>query len=156
MSAVLRPGRFLGNHYIAFTVPERSVIITMDRVKEGIRVARQNKRAADAALKLAQAEALADERSVGAYTGINYDKTAKKAKVDALKFKDPDDKSRDDSNTKTDEADKKGFLNKFVKGYINATMSDRNKEQRTAKLSLAISEWFGMQELGSYFDDKSK
>jgi hypothetical protein len=43
LSAVLRPGRFLGNHYIAFTVPIRTFIVTMDRVKEGIRSARKAK-----------------------------------------------------------------------------------------------------------------
>merc|ERR1719223_709084 len=43
ISAVLRPGRFLGNHYIAFTIPNRTFIITMDRIKEGMKNARMNK-----------------------------------------------------------------------------------------------------------------
>jgi hypothetical protein len=43
MKATIRPGRFLGNHYIAFSVPNRTFIITLDRVKEGIRAARQAK-----------------------------------------------------------------------------------------------------------------
>ena len=46
MSAVLRPGRFLGSHYIAFTVPIRTFIVTLDRVREGMRAARQAKNAA--------------------------------------------------------------------------------------------------------------
>ena len=43
MKATIRPGRFLGNHYIAFSVPNRTFIVTLDRVKEGIRAARQAK-----------------------------------------------------------------------------------------------------------------
>jgi hypothetical protein len=43
MTATIRPGRFLGNHYIAFSVPIRTFIVTLDRVKEGIRAARQAK-----------------------------------------------------------------------------------------------------------------
>lgn len=48
MKATIRPGRFLGNHYIAFSVPNRTFIVTMDRVKEGIRSARKAKAAAKA------------------------------------------------------------------------------------------------------------
>ncbi|GMH74931.1 hypothetical protein TL16_g06599 [Triparma laevis f. inornata] len=46
LSAVLRPGKFLGNNYIAFSVPIRTFIITRDRVRAAIRSARQNKRLA--------------------------------------------------------------------------------------------------------------
>ncbi|KAL3913897.1 MAG: hypothetical protein SGARI_000416, partial [Bacillariaceae sp.] len=52
MSVVLRPGRFLGNHYVAFTLPMRTFIITLDRVWEGIRAARENKKIASRAKKL--------------------------------------------------------------------------------------------------------
>ena len=51
LTATIRPGRFLGNHYIAFSIPNRTFIVTLDRVKEGIRSARQAK----AALKAAKA-----------------------------------------------------------------------------------------------------
>jgi hypothetical protein len=44
MESILRPGRFLGSHYIAFTVPIRTFLITMDRVVNGIQTARRNKR----------------------------------------------------------------------------------------------------------------
>lgn len=54
LSAVLRPGRFLGNHYLAFTVPNRTFIITLDRVKEGIKAARKAKRAARALVEAAK------------------------------------------------------------------------------------------------------
>ena len=49
VKATIRPGRFLGNHYIAFSIPNRTFIITLDRVKEGIRSARQAKAAVKAA-----------------------------------------------------------------------------------------------------------
>jgi len=49
VQATIRPGRFLGNHYIAFSIPNRTFIVTMDRVKEGIRSARQAKAAMKAA-----------------------------------------------------------------------------------------------------------
>lgn len=49
LKATIRPGRFLGNHYIAFSIPNRTFIVTMDRVKEGIRSARQAKAAMKAA-----------------------------------------------------------------------------------------------------------
>ena len=44
VSTVLRPGKFLGNHYLAFSVPIKKFIITLERVKSGIRSARKNKR----------------------------------------------------------------------------------------------------------------
>jgi hypothetical protein len=43
MSSILRPGRFLGSHYLAFSVPNRTFIITLDRVKQSIRAARKAK-----------------------------------------------------------------------------------------------------------------
>ena len=48
ISSILRPGRFLGNHCLAFTIPNRTFIITMDRIREGISNARLNKRAIEA------------------------------------------------------------------------------------------------------------
>jgi hypothetical protein len=43
MSSILRPGRFLGSHHLAFSVPNRTFIITLDRVKQSIRAARKAK-----------------------------------------------------------------------------------------------------------------
>ena len=43
-TATLRPGRFLGNHYLAITFPNRTFIYTLDRVKEGMRAARRNRK----------------------------------------------------------------------------------------------------------------
>ena len=44
LSAILRPGKFLGNNYLAFSVPIRTFIVTLERVKNGVRAARANKR----------------------------------------------------------------------------------------------------------------
>mmetsp|Transcript_102585 Transcript_102585/g.208907 ORF Transcript_102585/g.208907 Transcript_102585/m.208907 type:complete len:953 (+) Transcript_102585:13-2871(+) len=62
MSVVLRPGRFLGNHYLAFTVPQRTFIITMDRVWNGVREARANKQKADRAKKTREGTSNRDGR----------------------------------------------------------------------------------------------
>ena len=43
MSAVLRPGRFLGNHHVVFTVLQCTFIVALGGSKEGVRVARRNK-----------------------------------------------------------------------------------------------------------------
>ena len=61
MRSVLRPGRFLGSHYLAFTLPMRTFIITMDRVKEGIRVARKNKKIAAREKRLLQDDGASDK-----------------------------------------------------------------------------------------------
>ena len=43
MSDVLHPGRFLGNHHVAFTLPQCAFIVTLDRLKEGMLISRRNK-----------------------------------------------------------------------------------------------------------------
>jgi len=45
VSSAIRPGKFLGNHYVAFTVPIRTFIVTLDRMRAGIRAARRAKKA---------------------------------------------------------------------------------------------------------------
>ena len=60
MSVVLRPGRFLGNHYLAFTVPQRTFIITMDRVWNGVRAARENKKVTVRSKQLKEMEEMAE------------------------------------------------------------------------------------------------
>jgi len=150
MSAVLRPGRFLGNHYIAFTVPNRSVIVTLDRVKEGIRVARRNKRAADELLKEAQERALTERIIDLSGNSINERDSIDKNEdySDSLSFVEENNESN--SNIESDPylitegpEENKGFFNRFVQGYVEAAMSDKNAEKRREKLASAMSEWFG-------------
>jgi hypothetical protein len=115
MSAVLRPGRFLGNHYLAFTIPNRTFIITLDRVKEGMRAARKAKQAAKAVQeatvrtkhKLPVVHDLQDERN----------------------------------HAQLNRVQPKSFFSRFVDGYIQAERDDANSERVTR----AIRDFFGRQ-----------
>jgi len=125
MSAVLRPGRFLGSHYIAFTVPQRTFIVTLDRVTEGIRSARKVKKAARA-LKHAS------------------DRRAEQPRNFSL------DSAEDALIARQDQARKvvgrkpkmRSFFSRFVDGYLQAERDDANKE----RLTTAIRDFFGRQE----------
>jgi len=131
-SAVLRPGRFLGNHYIAFSVPNRTFIITMDRVKEGIRAARRNKLALEKASKAAAKE--------GTSTGARESK---------MRFRDHERKAELKGRTATDNKEVKGpFLSRFVTGFMSAAEAARNArdEALNERLTAAVSEWFGRQD----------
>lgn len=46
ISTLLRPGRFLGSHYVAFSVPIRTFTLTLDRVRAWLRAAWRAKKAA--------------------------------------------------------------------------------------------------------------
>ena len=70
MKATIRPGRFLGNHYIAFSIPNRTFIVTLDRVKEGIRAARRSKAAVKASkAALPRSVKRAEKRKAAAIAG---------------------------------------------------------------------------------------
>lgn len=139
MSVVLRPGRFLGNHYLAFTVPQRTFIITMDRVWEGIRAARENKRVTARANKLKEVEqkesksmtarkASNEQSLAGAlFTGSVSTSTRRARLIRSLKRNKPKPKS---------------FFSRFVEGY---TMLEREGEANNERLTTDISDWFGRQ-----------
>ena len=161
MSATLRPGRFLGNHYIAFTVPERSAIVTMDRLKEGMRVARRNKREADEALKATQEAAVAsiildeDGEPNNVHNDGNTNTQLLNGQIvergnDLFSFLEKEG-SKTQNNTPNlvvqGPEGNKGFFNRFVQGYITATVSHKGAEERAARLSSAISDWFGQQKV---------
>lgn len=119
MSAVLRPGRFLGSHYIAFTVPIRTFIVTLDRVREGMRAARQAKNAA---------------------------KDAKAAKREKVRTKieqaiDAELSRTSDRNTSRRVQPPKSFFSRFVDGYLQAERDFSEK----ARLTQAIGDFFGRQ-----------
>lgn len=148
--AILRPGRFLGSHYLAFTVPIRTLIITVDRVKEGIRNARRNKRAADRKArekaKLLAEEACDDEcaldelysQSISGKSSISSEGRERLQKLEA-------DFQAVEGSIESNESEKeKGFFSRFVEGYSGA----RNDEelQINARLSSSISNFFGSQD----------
>ena len=142
MRCVLRPGRFLGNHYIAFSFPNRTFIITMDRVRAGIRAARKNKRAALAA------QAANKKRQGNVYQASIAQSISKHPQLDTTKedlaFVDPNGllPTKRSNSPKT----KKSFFSRFVEGYLGVT---KDNEVRNQMLTMAISDWFGRQGLNS-------
>lgn len=117
LSAVLRPGRFLGNHYLAFTVPNRTFIITLDRVKEGIRAARKMKQATKAV----------------------EEATAKKRPKLPLELR----RLREIKQAQLKRVRPKSFFSRFVDGY---TQIDRD-EIGSERVTKAIRDFFGRQSL---------
>ncbi|GAX15435.1 hypothetical protein FisN_8Lh266 [Fistulifera solaris] len=123
LGAVLRPGRFLGSHYIAFTVPIRTFIVTLDRVREGMRAARQAKNAA---------------------------KDGKVVKREKVRTKieqaiDAELSRTSDRNTTKRGQPPKSFFSRFVDGYLQAERDFSDK----ARLTQAIGDFFGRQGIAS-------
>jgi len=129
MSAVLRPGRFLGSHYVAFTIPQRTFIVTLDRVTEGIRSARKVKKAARA-LKHAS-----DRRAFKQARQISLDR-AEDVLIARQEGKKTAAASSNNRKRKV-----RGFFSRFVDGYLQAERDDEKKE----RLTTAIREFFGRQ-----------
>ncbi|KAL3908327.1 MAG: hypothetical protein SGILL_008525 [Bacillariaceae sp.] len=132
MSVVLRPGRFLGNHYVAFTLPMRTFIITMDRVWEGIRAARENKKVAARAKKLREKAATEVPQDRPVLNTVPLPSQQKETSpqgrvIEALKSKKPKPKS---------------FFSRFVEGY---TLLESQGEAKNERLTSEISDWFGRQ-----------
>jgi len=149
MSAVLRPGRFLGNHYVAFNVPQRTFIVTMDRVKEGMREARKNKREAMAARRKQRDDVY---REVQLQTLSSDNRLNKGQQSDSTGLMDPQESP----------APTKSFFSRFVQGYLNAQTSTSSAEEeakavgeRTERLTTAISDWFGRQGGNSAVENES-
>ena len=115
LSAVLRPGRFLGSHYIAFTLPIRTFIITLDRVKEGMRAARKAKQKKQEEEKL-QSQ-IAGLKKVDS-SGLPK-KQSQRKKVNILNGP-------------------KSFFSRFVDGYMQA-------EREDPEVPTAIRDFFGKQ-----------
>lgn len=124
MRSVLRPGRFLGSHYLAFTLPMRTFIITMDRVKEGIRVARKNKKIA-----VREKQLLQDDREGRRHWVQWLGRVWTRCRLlwSGWKPKQPKPKS---------------FFARFVEGY---TLVEREVEAKNEQLTNEISSWFGRQ-----------
>jgi hypothetical protein len=127
LSAVLRPGRFLGNHYLAFTVPNRTFIITLDRVKEGIKAARKAKRAARALVEAAKRNQR--WRSRTARSRRFY------ALRSALGGNGPNAGRR---------VQPKSFFSRFVDGYLQAER-DGDALTSSERVTVAIRDFFGRQ-----------
>lgn len=141
MRAVLRPGRFLGNHYLAFTLPNRTFIITMDRLKEGIRAARRNKKVAlrekklEAQRKLQAQKAANPDFDNGEFNESN--RVSNFASLDELRCR-----LLSLRGSKKNRTQPKSFFSRFVEGY---TLVERDGEAENERLTMAISAWFGRQ-----------
>jgi hypothetical protein len=116
--AVLRPGRFLGSHYIAMSIPTRTLIVTWDRVVEGIRSARKMKQAAQRALSNQKLRRMSLDRAGDALLALSRKKgyVKKQSKM-------------------------RSFFSRFIDGYLLAERDEAKKERLTS----AIQEFFGRQ-----------
>jgi len=160
-SAILRPGRFLGNHYLAFTIPNRTFIITTDRVRNGIREARRNnqiahmnahqgefmkKRMTKDLYKTASAQALSSS-TMGTYVGdpINWFEFLQERDIsdEDHSFLEPEVSGAEelqlDNIPESVVAKKPGFFGRFLEGYFEAA----REETESDRLTTAISEFFG-------------
>jgi len=158
ISAVVRPGRFLGSHYIAFTVPQRTYIITVERIREGMRVARRNKLAADAAKKTLRKESrqkiiesydklLAESISDGELPDELVD-AQKKQRVISVEEYLAQQVEESPAVPPDPFADRPGFFGRFVEGYLGANVGAQDTEDEEVmneRLASAISDWFGRQ-----------
>jgi len=154
LSVILRPGRFLGNHYLAFTVPNRTFIITTDRVREGIKVARRNKRIASRQDEMIKKEIASDlyttafvqsisTSAIGTYVGgveelFNNSETIEEDHS-FLESKLGGGELEVESVNDNVVANKPGFFSRFLEGYLEAA----REETETEQLTTAISEFFG-------------
>jgi hypothetical protein len=136
MSAVLRPGRFLGNHYVAFTLPMRTFIITMDRVWEGVRAARENKRVAAREKRLKEKE-VAQNYSTAGIAPLNATAVTSLSSLSSTTSSLTTAATRQQGRFKP-----KSFFARFVEGY---TMTEREGEANNERLASDISDWFGRQ-----------
>ena len=137
MRTILRPGRFLGSHYLAFTVPMRTFIITMDRVKEGIRVARKNKKIAAREKRL-----LLDAQGEPPGIKMDRDVSGRRMLEGLRKFVSGSRVFRFSFPLKPTPPQRKSFFKRFVEGY---TWVEREGEAKNEQLTNEISDWFGRQ-----------
>lgn len=141
LSVVLRPGRFLGNHYLAFTLPQRTFIITMDRVWNGVRAARENKKAASAKkLKELDIASLKGDSNNDSLLQSSVEPPLQSAAVNQNEVLTP--RSRLFKTIKDNTPKPKSFYARFVEGY---TMAEREEESNDERITYTISDWFGRQ-----------
>ena len=154
MSVVLRPGRFLGNHYLAFTVPQRTFIITMDRVWNGVRAARENKQVADREKKKKKKKKKLSKGEKEKAKEEIKEKAKEEIKASISEIEptpsEPLDATKKSSKKrmgivktiKENTPSPMSFYARFVEGY---TMIEREEEATNERITNEISDWFGRQ-----------
>ena len=150
ISAVLRPGRFLGNHYLAFTVPNRTFIITMDRVKEGIRAARRNKRMKQNAMKEKQSSQPSSDKKSGDIFSPFLSEKIISSLNEKFSFRERPNilgNQGKDISPEQPKKSKPNFFVKFVEGYLEASSGAEYKEEtqdeRKERLTTAMTQVLG-------------
>ena len=156
ISVVLRPGRFLGNYYLAFTVPQRTFIITMDRVWNGVRAARENKKVTARAKQLAETEEIAaaaaaaftveDSSESASVSSSSTDNEASSKSFESLSSTTEVTPHSSETQNGASTPKPKSFYDRFVEGY---TMAEREGEANNERLTDTISDWFGRQGRGN-------
>lgn len=130
LSAVLRPGRFLGNHYIAFTLPIRTFIITLDRVREGIRAARKDKR------RKKEQERLLQKEKQQQMQGLLLSQQRQQQTTKTV-----DSERKKKQLAKKKRPPRKSFFSRFVDGYMQA---EREEPDRT-RIASVVRDFFSRQ-----------
>jgi len=138
--STLRPGRFLGNYYIAFVVPNRTFIITIDRVLEGMRVARRNKR------EQKRAQQLKEQQKTEPQHEQSKSKESPSRSLASLQRFTPQippevtGVSRDVVIAK-----RPNFISRFLEGYMEAAREESDDE-RSERMARTLSKFFGSSE----------
>ena len=153
MSSFLRPGRFLGNHYIAFTVPNRTLILTVDKVKEAMKDARKNKRLAELAAREVRRLGRAKNKKDGgdvdvvleSNTGQVMISPAGKVRIQRLEEELQATIQEEMILREFDDGPEGNFFSRFVEGYSGAVNEERDLETKS-RLGLSIADFFGAQE----------
>lgn len=165
MSSFIRPGRFLGNHYVAFTFPNRTLILTLGRVKDAIRNARRNKRLAELAAREVQKQAAETAAQQGKdvdlvlQTNLGKRFLSPEGKVRIRRLENElklntmiyqrelreEAILREIDSESSNKGNGKSFISRFVEGYSGAIREELDLEMN-ARLSSSISDFFGSQD----------
>lgn len=126
----------------------RTFIITMARVREGIRTARRNKRAAEAKAKLLK-DSERKDKARSYLDVVAQSLSSQELVADREKFRLAD--TRQDKKVVVvpqpppPQGGGKSFFSRFVDGYLGARQDESVQQRQHQRLTSAISDWFGRQ-----------
>lgn len=127
-------------------MPNRTLILTLDRVKEGMRNARRNKRLAELAAREVKQIATAEElQSSAKISTISPEGRVRIQRLEKeMKATIKEDAILREMDEKSNKENGKSFLSRFVEGYAGAIREELDMEMN-ARLSTSISDFFGSQ-----------
>jgi len=142
LSTVLRPGRFLGSHYLAVTFPNRTFILTIDRLKDGIRNARKNKRNR----QLEKQGKESENEILSSKPSFSVNKTQFEESIANISPRDNqvDQLIDKESQQKEQESPDGNFFTRFVRGYVAPT-KDELDMMMDENIKEAVTDFFGSQ-----------